>query len=170
MPCTIARLLFQLGSLSNRCLGARAPSHPSIFLAENLFNVRSLLKHIFFNFRRVMFVFIRQKIVTWCWKKCHLQTMNCSSTNWRVILISFLEVWRNKTLKLGKMKIWKHVLSHARVSPALAARLTRKLHYSMKGLENFFRKIERKRLFGGRMDGCKVISDATSTCSINNFD
>lgn len=43
----MARLLFQLGSLINRCLGARAPSHPSIFLAENLFNVRSLLKHIF---------------------------------------------------------------------------------------------------------------------------
>lgn len=46
-----------------------------------------------------MYVFIRQKIVTWCWKKCHVQTMNCSSTNWRVILITLLEVWRNKTLK-----------------------------------------------------------------------
>ena len=102
--------------------------------------------------------------------------MNYSSTNWRVILISFLEVWRNKTLKfrwkVGENEIWKHprVFSRVRVSPALAARLPRKLYYGEKGLKSFFREIERKRLFAGRMDGCKVIPDATSTCSMNNFD
>ena len=70
------------------------------------------------------------------------------------------------------MKIWKHprVFSHVRVCPALAARLPRKLYYGVKGLKSFFREIERKRLFAGRMDGCKVIPDATSTCSMNNFD
>ena len=99
---TIARLFLKISSLSNRCLGNEPalalPPHPSIFLAE----ICLMQDHywiFFLNFCRVMFVFILQKIVTWCLKKCHPQTMNCSSTNWLVILISFIEVWRNKTFK-----------------------------------------------------------------------
>ena len=48
---TIARQFLKIGSLSNRCLGNEPalPPHPSIFLAENLFNARSLL-NFFFKF------------------------------------------------------------------------------------------------------------------------
>ena len=130
---TIARQFLKIGSLSNRCLANEPalPPHPSIFLAENLLNVRSLVKHIFFKFSQGYVRFHTAE-------NCDLVLKTMSSANDELQLnkltgnlISFLEVWRNKTLKFRwkvgeneNLKAPACVLARARLSCSCRAPTT----------------------------------------------